>query len=78
MIRLSRQNIVLCEIRRAEMWKYRVSTSPWLQSGTKDDKVLKLAFCNLHLAPISKDPLDLGTGTGIWAIDFAECVERFA
>ena len=29
----------------------------------------------LHLAPISKNPqrvLDLGTGTGIWAMDFAE------
>lgn len=29
---------------------------------------------DLHLAPI-KDPkrvLDIGTGTGIWAIDFAE------
>ena len=29
----------------------------------------------LLLAPIIKDPqrvLDLGTGTGIWAIDFAE------
>ncbi|KAM0346948.1 hypothetical protein ACHAO7_011630, partial [Fusarium culmorum] len=29
----------------------------------------------LHLAPINKNPqrvLDLGTGTGIWAIDFAE------
>lgn len=31
----------------------------------------------LHLAPIDKNSqriLDLGTGTGIWAIDFAECV----
>jgi methylase of polypeptide subunit release factors len=29
----------------------------------------------LHTAPISDSPrrvLDLGTGTGIWAIDFAE------
>lgn len=29
----------------------------------------------LHLAPIPKDPqnvLDIGTGTGIWAIDFAD------
>lgn len=29
----------------------------------------------LHLAPVDKNPqrvLDLGTGTGIWAIDFAE------
>lgn len=29
----------------------------------------------LHLAPVGKDiqrVLDLGTGTGIWAIDFAE------
>ena len=30
---------------------------------------------NLHLAPIGDDPkrvLDLGTGTGAWAMDFAE------
>ncbi|GAB1202927.1 hypothetical protein APSETT445_001551, partial [Aspergillus pseudonomiae] len=30
----------------------------------------------LHMAPIKSDPervLDLGTGTGIWAMDFAEC-----
>ena len=29
----------------------------------------------LHLAPIKPDPhnvLDIGTGTGIWAIDFGE------
>lgn len=29
----------------------------------------------LHLAPLSKNVqrvLDLGTGTGIWALDFAE------
>lgn len=29
----------------------------------------------LHLAPIKPNPqrvLDLGTGTGIWAMDFAE------
>lgn len=29
----------------------------------------------LHLAPIAKNPqrvLELGTGTGIWAIQFAE------
>ncbi|KAJ4246827.1 hypothetical protein NW762_013379 [Fusarium torreyae] len=33
----------------------------------------------LYLAPIRDDPtrvLDLGTGTGIWAIDFAERVTR--
>lgn len=32
----------------------------------------------LHLAPIGKTPqriLDIGTGTGIWAIDMAEQVE---
>lgn len=31
----------------------------------------------LYLAPIGDDPkrvLDLGTGTGIWAMDFAEFV----
>lgn len=33
---------------------------------------------NLHRAPIPRDTqrvLDLGTGTGIWAVDFAEYVE---
>ena len=35
----------------------------------------------LHLAPIDENPqrvLDLGTGTGIWAIDFAEWVKTWA
>ena len=34
---------------------------------------------DLHLAPIPKDVqrvLDLGTGTGIWALDFAEYVKK--
>lgn len=33
---------------------------------------------DLQIAPVGKDPqrvLDLGTGTGIWAIQFAECVD---
>lgn len=33
----------------------------------------------LYMAPIKSHPervLDLGTGTGIWAMDFAECVFR--
>lgn len=35
----------------------------------------------LYLAPIGDKPgrvLDLGTGTGIWAMDFAEYVALFA
>ncbi|PSS22460.1 hypothetical protein M430DRAFT_65619 [Amorphotheca resinae ATCC 22711] len=38
-------------------------------------KFQKLLDGKLHLAPIAKDierALDLGTGTGIWAIDFAD------
>jgi methylase of polypeptide subunit release factors len=36
-----------------------------------------LSLGDLHLAPISKTPhnvLDIGTGTGIWAIDFGTLI----
>ena len=41
--------------------------------------MIKLRIGGLHLAPIGDHPariMDVGTGTGIWAIDMGEHVDR--
>ncbi|KAK0620136.1 S-adenosyl-L-methionine-dependent methyltransferase [Immersiella caudata] len=52
------------------------STTESLNSSILDHHVLTLLLNGkLHLAPLPKDinkAVDIGTGTGIWAIDFAE------
>lgn len=45
---------------------------------TVDSRFLLLFKGELYTAPINENPqaiLDLGTGTGIWAIDMAELAE---
>lgn len=44
-----------------------------LNRGRPPTSAFLLSLGDLHLAPISETPhnvLDIGTGTGIWAIDF--------
>lgn len=58
-------------------WSCAVALTAALQSHHIYSMLLK---GELHRAPIQnpKKVLDLGTGTGIWAIDFAEYVRRCA
>ncbi|KAH0545491.1 hypothetical protein FGG08_000492 [Glutinoglossum americanum] len=61
-------------ISRTKGWA-RAPLNSAIRSDLQHNLFLKMMENNLHLAPIKKDishVLDVGTGTGLWAIEFGE------